>query len=184
VVYLAALVAVAGIPIHLYWALGGTWGLPGGAATADLPGLPATNAIVSVLLAVGAALLFGLTRPWARRPPAAVMLAPLWLGSVVCISHGLYGLATKGLYAAGVHSAVSWPEPLTAAQQNLAALRDLAVFEPWFLVQGLLLAFAGRWFARTATGRRRWTLSSITGTVLAVAFGTALTVARRHFAVS
>ena len=184
VVYLAALVAVAGIPIHLYWALGGTWGLPGGAATADLPGLHATNAIVSVLLAVGAAWLFGLTRPWARRPPTAVMLAPLWLGSVVCISHGLYGLATKGLYAAGVHSAVSWPEPLTAAQQNLAALRDLAVFEPWFLVQGLLLAFAGRWFARTATGRRRWTLSSITGTVLAVAFGTALTVARRHFAVS
>lgn len=109
VVYLAALVAVAGIPIHLYWALGGTWGLPGGAATADLPGLHATNAIVSVLLAVGAALLFGLTRPWARRPPAAVMLAPIWAGSVVCISHGLYGLATKGLYAAGVHSAVSWP---------------------------------------------------------------------------
>ena len=27
-VYLAALVALAGIPIHLYWALGGTWGLP------------------------------------------------------------------------------------------------------------------------------------------------------------
>ncbi len=181
VVYLAALVALAGIPIHLYWALGGTWGLPGGAATADLPGL---HAIVSVLLAVGAALVFGLTRPWARRPPAPVMLTPLWLGSVVCISHGLYGLATKGLYAAGVHSAVSWPEPLTAAQKNLAALRDLGVFEPWFLVQGLLLLFAGRWFARTATGRRRWTLSLIAGTVLAVAFGVALTVAHRHFAVS
>ncbi len=42
-VYLAALVALAGIPIHLYWALGGTWGLPGGAATAGLPGLHATN---------------------------------------------------------------------------------------------------------------------------------------------
>ena len=66
------------------------------------------------------------------------MLTPMWLGSVVCLSHGLYGLATKGLYAAGVHSAVSWPEPLTAAQKNLAALRDLGVFEPWFLVQGLL----------------------------------------------
>ena len=25
-VYLAALVALAGIPIHLYWALGGIWG--------------------------------------------------------------------------------------------------------------------------------------------------------------
>ena len=25
--YLAALAAVAGIPVHLYWAFGGTWGL-------------------------------------------------------------------------------------------------------------------------------------------------------------
>ncbi len=183
-VYLAALLALADIPIHLYWALGGTWGLPGGAATAGLPGLHAANAIVSVLLAVGAALLFGLTRPWTRRPPAPVMLALIWPGSVVCISHGLYGLATKGLYAAGAHSAVSWPESLTAAQKNLAALLDLAVFEPWFLLQGMLLMFAGRWFARTAAGRRWWTLSLIAGAVLAVAFGVALAVARKHFAVS
>ena len=31
----------------------------------------------------------------------------------------------------------------TAAQKNLATLRDLAVFEPWFLILGLLLALAG-----------------------------------------
>ena len=183
-VYLAVLVALAGIPVHLYWALGGTWGLPGGAATAGLPGLHATNAIVSVLLAAGAALVFGLSRPWARRPPALVMLAPLWLGSVVSVSHGLYGMVTKGLYVAGAHSAVSYPEPLTAAQKNHAALLDLGVFEPWFLIQGLLLLFAGRWFAHTAAGRRWWTLSLIAGTVLAVAFGVALTVAHRRFAVS
>jgi hypothetical protein len=73
---------------------------------------------------------------------------------------------------------------LTAAQKNLAALHDLAVFEPWFLLQGLLLLFAGRWFARTATGRRWWTLSSIAGTVQAVAFGVTLAVAHKRFAVS
>ena len=139
-VYLAALVTLAGIPIHLYWALGGTWGLPGGAASAGLPGVHATNAIVSVLLAVGAALLFGLTKPWARLPPALVLLTPMWLGSVVSVSHGLYGMVTKGLYVAGAHSAVSYPEPLTAAQKNHAALLDLGVFEPWFLIQGLCLS--------------------------------------------
>ena len=168
--YLAALVVLAGVPIHLYWAFGGTWGLPGGAATAGLPGLHATNAVVSVLLAAGAALVFGLTRPWARRSPALVMLTPIWLGSVVCISHGLYGMVTKALYAAGAHSAVSFPEPLTAGQQNHAALLDLGVFEPWFLIQGLLLLFAGRSFARTATGRRWWTLSLVAATVLVDAF--------------
>jgi hypothetical protein len=183
-VYLAALAALAGIPIHLYWALGGTWGLPGGATTAGLPGLHATNAIVSVLLAVGAALVLGLSTPWARRPPALVVLTPLWLGSVVSVSHGLYGLVTKGLYVAGAHSAVSWPEPLTAAQKNHAALLDLGVFEPWFLIQGFLLLFAGRWFARTAAGRRWWMRSLIAGVVLADAFGIALAVTHKHFAVS
>lgn len=153
-IYLAALVALAGIPIHLYWALGGTWGLPGGATTAGLPGLHTTNAIVSVLLAAGAALVFGLSMPWARRPPAVVMLTPLWLGSVVSVSHALYGMVTKGLYVAGAQSAVSYPAPLTAAQKNHAALLDLGLFEPWFLIQGLLLLLAGRWFARTAAGHR------------------------------
>ena len=109
VVYLAALAVLAGLPIHLYWALGGTWGLPGGAATASLSGLHETNAIVSALLAAGAALMAGLSGPWARRPPALVMLTPLWLGSVVSVSHGLYGMVTKALYVAGAHSVVSYP---------------------------------------------------------------------------
>ena len=184
-VYLAALAALAAIPIHLYWALGGTWGLPGGAATASVAGIRATNVAVSVLLACGAAFLCGLARPWSRRPPALLMLAPVWAGSVVCLSHGLFGIVTKGLYVAGMHAAVSWPEhDLTAAQKNLAALRDLAVFEPWFLIQGLLLALAGRWLARTPAGRRRWTLSLIAGTVLIDAFGVVLALTHHRFAVS
>jgi hypothetical protein len=83
VAYLAAL---ADIPIHLYWAAGGTWGLPGGVAAASLPGVRATNLAVSVLLACGAAFLHGLTRPWSRRPPALLMLAPVWAGAVVCLA--------------------------------------------------------------------------------------------------
>jgi hypothetical protein len=183
--YLAALAALASIPIHLYWALGGTWGLPGGAAAAGLPGLRVVNVTVSVLLACGAAFLYGLTRPWSRRPPAFLVLAPVWAASVVCISHGLYGIITKGLYAAGMQSAVSWPQHgLTAAQRNLAALYDLAVFEPWFLIQGLLLALAGRWFARAATRRRCWTMSLTAGIVLVDAFGVVLAVTHHRFAVS
>ena len=139
---------------------------------------------VSVLLACGAAFLCGLTRPWSRRPPAFFMLAPVWAASVVCISHGLFGIITKGLYVAGMHAAVSWPEhDLTAAQKNLAALRDLAVFERWFLIQGVLLALVGHWFARTAAGRRRWTLPLAAGAVLVDAFGIILAVTHHHFAV-
>ena len=183
--YLAALAAVAGIPVHLYWALGGTWGYPGGTATAGLPGLRAVNLVVSAVLACGAVYLYGLTRPWARRRPALLVLAPVWAAAVVCGSHGLFGIATKGLYLAGVKSAVSWPEHgLTAAQKNLAALHDLAIFEPWFLVLGLLLALAGRRFAGSAPSRHRWTLSLVAVIVLVDAFGVALAVTHHRFAVS
>jgi hypothetical protein len=170
--YLAALAAVAGVPVHLYWALGGTWGLPGGTATAAQPGLRAVNLVVSALLACGAVYLY------------VLVLAPVWAAAVVCVSHGLFGIATKGLYLAGVKSAVSWPEHgLTAAQKNLAALHDLAIFEPWFLVLGLLLALAGRWFAGPVASRR-WMLSLVAAIVLVDAFGIALAVTHHRFAVS
>jgi hypothetical protein len=182
--YLAALAAVAGIPVHLYWALGGTWGYPGGTATATMPGLRAANLVVSALLACGAVYLYGLTRPWARRPPALLVLAPVWAAAVVCVSHGLFGIATKGLYQAGLKTAVSWPEHgLTAGQKHLAALHDLAIFEPWFLVLGFLLALAGRWFAGPAVSRR-WTLSLVAAIVLIDAFGVALVLTHHRFAVA
>jgi hypothetical protein len=185
IAYLAAVAAVAGIPVHLYWALGGTWGYPGGTATAGLPGLRAVNLVVSAVLACGAVYLYGLTRPWARRRPALLVLAPVWAAAVVCVSHGLFGIATKGLYLAGLKSVVSWPEHgLTAAQKNLAALHDLAIFEPWFLVLGLLLALAGRRFAGSAPSRHRWTLSLVAVIVLVDAFGVALAVTHHRFAVS
>ena len=67
---------MAGIPVHLYWALGGNWGLPSGAATAGLPGLRAVNLAVSVLLACGAAFLCGLTgHGRASRQPSSCQLA-------------------------------------------------------------------------------------------------------------
>ena len=100
------------------------------------------------------------------------------------MAHGLYGLVTKGLYAAGAHSAVSFPEPLTAAQKNLAALHDLAVFEPWFLLGACCFcspAAGSRAPRRDAAGGR---FRLIAGTALAVAFGVTLAVARKHFAVS
>ena len=64
-----------------------------------------------------------------------------------------------------MESAVSWPKHgLTAGQKNLAALHDLTIFEPWFLVLGLLLALACLWFAGPAVSRR-WTLSPVAAIV-------------------
>ena len=57
----AYLAALAATPVHLYWAPGGTWGLPGGAATADLPGIHATNLPSRSCWRAGPLFLIGLT---------------------------------------------------------------------------------------------------------------------------
>ncbi len=179
------LLTVASIPIHAYWAAGGQLLLPGGAVTAALPAVHAANWAVSVLLAMGAVILLALARPAGRRIPVGLLLGPIWIGAVVCVSHGLFGLVTKGLYVSGLHGAVNYPVAgWTSAQKNAAAALDLTVFEPWFLLEGVLLALAGRQFLPAAAARRRWTLTLLAGVVLTGTFGAVLAAAHLHVAVS
>ncbi len=104
---------------------------------------------------------------------------------MVCVSHGLFGMVTKGLYVGGLHGAVSYPVGhWTVAQKNTAAARDLMVFEPWFLLEGVLLALAGHHLLRTATARRRWTAALLAAVAVTGVSGVALSVAHLHVAVS
>jgi len=86
----------------------------------------------------------------------------------------------------GGRAAVSWPgHELTAAQKNLAALRDLGIFEPCFLVLGPLLALASYGFAPTATRGRQRTLPMLAALVLICRSATHLLAVTQHtFAVS
>jgi hypothetical protein len=63
-----------------------------------------------------------------RAHPALVAAAagvahagPVWAGAVACLSHGLFGMVTKSLYAAGVQSAVGWPPPCSSTPPSSAA---------------------------------------------------------------
>ncbi len=58
------------------------------------------------------------------------------------------------------------------------------VFEPWFLLEGVLLGLAGHQFLRTATARRRWTAALLAAIAVIDVFGVALSVAHLHVAVS
>jgi hypothetical protein len=167
------------------WALGGTFFLPGGEHTAALPGLRQANWIVSGLLLFGAVVVLGLVRPWGRRLPRALFLVPVGIAAVVCLSHGLFGFATKALYLAGVHGAVSWPTGAawSAAERTAAVWRDLTIFEPWFVLEGLLLAAAGRQAVITPQRRRRWTAAMWRGTVVLLLFGLLLVLSHRRFAI-
>ncbi|WP_436772524.1 DUF3995 domain-containing protein [Yinghuangia sp. YIM S09857] len=175
--------------LHVYWAVGGTWGLPP-AAHEHAASVRATNWAVTAVMAFGVCWILALEHPAARRPPPWVPLAPLWVASVVCISHAVFGFATKGLYLAGLRSAVDFPDVqgLDAATLNdknhWAAVHDILVFEPCFAVQGLLLAALGHRFARTRRGRRAWSGSLAAGTVAIDAFGIALVLVGHHVTVS
>jgi hypothetical protein len=69
---------VAFIPIHVYWAMGGTFWLPATALIpANKPAVQVANWGVAVLLATGAAIVLALARPAGRRVHPALLLAPM-----------------------------------------------------------------------------------------------------------
>jgi hypothetical protein len=175
--------------LHLYWAVGGTWGLPL-METSSMPAVQAANWAVSVIEVAGAVVILSLNYPVSRRVPAWTLLVPLWIAAVVCLSHAVYGFVTKGLYLGGWHGAVDFPSvpgvsAATAAERHhLSAVQDLVVFEPCFLLQGALIALAAWQFVRTPARRRAWTMSVIVGSVVIAVFGALLSLRDMHVAVS
>jgi hypothetical protein len=192
---LAGIVTLVNVPVHVLWAVGGTFLLPGGAGVAALPETRVANAVVSAVLVIGAVVLFLIGGPWSRPAPGAgplrgggrvlpaAVLTAIGAGAVVCLSHGLFGLVTKALYLAGLDT-VRFPDLVrTAADRHTAAVLDVAVFEPWFLFEGVLLVLAGRQYLRTARGRRRWTTAMVGGSLLILLFGVLLAATGRRVAV-
>jgi hypothetical protein len=117
------------------------------------------------------------------------LLTPLWAAAAVCVSHAVFGAVTKSLYLGGVHEAVDFPvvPGMSAAEaadaNNLAAVQDLVVFEPCFLIQGVVLAMAAWQYIRTPARRRLWTWSLVAAVVLINAFGAVLSLADAKFAI-
>jgi hypothetical protein len=187
-VHVAVVVTLFFTALHVYWAVGGTWGLPPAALLHERATRTA-NWVVSAILLVGAGWLSLLARPGCRRIPPWLLLTPLWVGAVVCISHAVFGFASKGLYLAGFEGAVHFPvipgvDPVTASAANRhAAVLDLLVFEPFFLAQGGAIAFACWQFISSRRGRQVWTWSVVAGALLIDGFGVALAVAGLQVAI-
>jgi hypothetical protein len=187
---LAALVTLINIPIHAHWALGGTFLLPASSQMVAANDLRAVNWAVSLILLAGAAAIW--TLPSFRRtdrPPRRLtklyfetVVFFIGVGAVVCISHALFGFLTKGLYIAGLY-AVDFPGALTEHQKWSAAVIDLLVFEPWFLLEGIMLAAVGWAVQPTARRKRIWLAIVGTVTVLLLAMGIILALSHRKLSV-
>ena len=146
--YGAAAAAFGYAAVSLYWAAGGTAGLStvGGIAQtmARTGGAAAAAGIAAIVLlkTAGGLLALAMVMPWGRRlPRRAVSVAGL-AGSALLIVYGAVEVAGEALAETGVirPSAPDW-----------TALRwHLALWDPWFLVWGLLLAAATWGYWRSA----------------------------------
>jgi Protein of unknown function (DUF3995) len=140
--YLAAAWCVLFAVLHMYWAVGGSVGLASSAG-ADLAarrpwwfvlgGLWA----VALMLLVGAGFSIGLTR-WRRRP-GRVVAALGWFGGGLLLARGLVLEAALAIRASGLSAAVSGQE----------VRWSLLLWNPWFVVGGMVMLLATYQFARS-----------------------------------
>ncbi|TVX96679.1 DUF3995 domain-containing protein [Cohnella terricola] len=139
---------------HLYWAMGGKLGLsilkPG---ISESPQWEMINWVASVFLtAVG---LLGITLIYLRKRKLLSwsLLAVLLAGCSVATSHGIYGIGYRILQITGV---IGIELESFNAKQHVFVLWDLFIFEPWFLIEGILLGILGWCFMNNPRHRRIW----------------------------
>jgi hypothetical protein len=140
--------------VSLYWAAGGTAGLDtlGGTieerVRAGDPVIMRANWAAVVLKTLGGVLALALVQPWGRRLPRWMVLSAAWAGAAVLVLYGTLQTTAVALVALGVVEASDPIEP--------EALRwRLFLWEPWFLLWGLLLAAAAWHFTRATPSRSR-----------------------------
>jgi hypothetical protein len=153
-VWISAVCCLPYLVFKLLW----TFGIPMGIAdrsVLDDSGWVAGNAFMAVIQLAAFGLVLALTRPWARKWPAWLLLFPAWLGT------GLLFQVVLGAMLTGLFSPPSQDSGM-----------DTGEYEPWVFVvvyggfagQGLALAIAFACHVRARWGRL---LGARTGEVLA-----------------
>jgi amino acid transporter len=139
--YAAFAVGVLYALVSAYWGAGGTLGLDTlGGELEDLardrdPALIAVVWLTAGLKAIGAVLALAVVQPWGRRLPRRPLRAAAWGASAVLVLYGGALVVGQALLEAGVI------EP--AADGDRQAVRwHLFLWDPWFLIWGLLLGMA------------------------------------------
>jgi hypothetical protein len=139
--YGAAAAAFSFAVVSTYWGLGGVWGidtLGGDLATrarARDPVILALNWAAAVLKLAGGVLALALVQSWGRRLPNRPLIMTARAGAVLLIIYGTVQTASVLLVRLGVVRLADPVEPDVI-------LWRLLLWEPWFLVWGLLLGAA------------------------------------------
>lgn len=150
--YAAAATAFSFALVSLYWAAGGTAGLGtlGGSIEAQArardPGLVAATWVATVLKVMGGLLALALVQAWGRRLPRRILMVAAVGGAALLVLYGSVSMVGVVLTALDV---LDNSEGLSDG-----ALRwRIFLWEPWFLVWGLLLGLSAWRFARAPADR-------------------------------
>lgn len=154
---------------HLYWALGGTLGLsllkP---SVLELPQLKVINWVASVFLTaagcIGLAFVYLRSRGFIHWALLAIAL----VGCSVATSHGIYGMANRLLQMAGVASLESAP---FNRSEHAYVVWDLVLFEPWFLIEGILFGLVGWCYLTESYTKQIWLMLCVLGTLVGLVTG-------------
>ncbi|MEI4621113.1 DUF3995 domain-containing protein [Bacillus cereus] len=139
--YAACIWLILYIPIHIYWALGGTTLMPG--LWRDEAKWAAVNWGASVVLLVASIFALLLVHPWGQKISRYLMLAMGWFACILPIVHAVYGYITKGLFLAGIIPLKFFDFSVwETLDGDYMILIDLLLFEPWFLIAGVLFGSA------------------------------------------
>jgi hypothetical protein len=154
---------------HLYWALGGDALLfMVKQSAAEMDNWHGINWAASVVLTgaalLGPALIWSTARPRLRAATLAMCVA----GAAIAGSHGAFGIVYRVLNVAGL---TDIDGTAFDASRHDWALWDLFVFEPWFLVEGVLFIAAGAAVLTTTQARGRWTAGCLAATGIATLTG-------------
>ncbi|MEU0627664.1 DUF3995 domain-containing protein [Streptomyces sp. NPDC005989] len=134
--------ALAFAVLHFYWALGGSWGLSvsAGPLAEERPGWFVVVGLwgVGLLCLVGGVLGWLLARPRPRGPAGQLVKALGWFVCAVLLTRGM---AVEVLLL----TEVAGPEINVSPEQRLWTL---LLWNPWFMVGGLVFGLAARRFKR------------------------------------
>lgn len=151
----AAAVAFAFAAVSFYWGLGGTAGVNtlGGQieelALARDPMVVTLVWVTGVLKVAGGLLPLALVRGWGSTLARQWLLRGAWAGAGLLTVYGLVQVASVALVALGVLTPTQPVEPLVLWWR-------LLLWEPWFLLWGVLLGLTARVeLKRTSTRVRK-----------------------------
>lgn len=147
--------------VRFYQAAGGAIGMSGLPRNPEL-GFYMASYLAGVLIMICGFILLGLVKPWGRTVPAwvpwiagkpihrAIILIPTLLCTAFLLAHGASGIVTRALFLAGIIS-INLPEQYWIdIDLHGMALWDLLVYEPWFLVMGLLSGLTAAHYAQAS----------------------------------